>query len=325
MRTHLQVEHELAAATLGAGPVDGGHSGAVGERSGHERVVADRGADDQEHALCDQFGIGLLDRERGARGQAESGGVHELNVAVEAPVREQFVDRKAQVCLGTAPFGGFVGGRVGHVIEDSHADRCRHRSSPVPVQRRLVMTSSPKRLRLSIFSWRVSGSVSRPYGVEAAEPTRSVGDTEILEPLDAVEGERLRRRRVDGERLALASGLPAQVVHAVDHRDQVVEHAAGTHPAVGETRRAPEVGVAVPADQHRHRLRRHRLHLDRREVVELAVVLEVPAGGETAHDLDALVEPPAPALPRQLDDLVVVGPRARADAEHEAVVAEDRE
>src|SRR5215217_8042354 len=52
-----------------------------------------------------------------------------------------------------------------------------------------------------------------------------------------------------------------------------------------------------PTDEHGDGPRRYRLHLDRGELVELAVVLEVPAGREAAHDLDALVEAPATTFP----------------------------
>src|SRR5207248_3200615 len=140
-----------------------------------------------------------------------------------------------------------------------------------------------------------------------------VRDTEVLQPLDAVSRERLRRSRVERERLAFAPVLTTEGVDAVDHRDEIVERAAGSHPTVPDAGGATEVGVGVSADEHRDRLGGDGLHLDGGEVVELAVVLEVAAAGEAAHDLDALVESAAAPFPGQLHDLVVVGPGAGAD------------
>ena len=95
--------------------------------------------------------------------------------------------------------------------------------------------------------------------------------------------------------------------------------AAAVHPAV-VAGGAPQRGVGVAADEDGHRLGRRGRHLGLREVVELAVVLEVVAGRETPDDVDALVHPLAALGERDAHDLVVLRPRAGADAEGEPVV-----
>ena len=70
---------------------------------------------------------------------------------------------------------------------------------------------------------------------------------------------------------------------------------------------------------------RRRCHLGFRDVVELAVELEVLAGREPLDDLDALVHPLAAPGERDTHQLVVLGPRAGADAEPEPVVEQRRQ
>ena len=77
------------------------------------------------------------------------------------------------------------------------------------------------------------------------------------------------------QRLAVCEELVEVVVHA--------------EPAVPEARRTTERDVGVAADVDRHLLLRRGSHLDGTEVVELAVVLDPPAGPELPHDLDHLV------------------------------------
>ena len=107
---------------------------------------------------------------------------------------------------------------------------------------------------------------------------------------------------------------------AVQLGQQLVEVlvAAAVHPAV-VARRPAQRGVRVPADQDRQRLGRGRRHLGLRDVVELAVVLEVVPGGQPADDVDALVHPLAALGERNAHQLVVLRPRAGSDPEPDPV------
>ena len=79
----------------------------------------------------------------------------------------------------------------------------------------------------------------------------------------------------------------------------------------------------MTADKDRHGTTRCRTHLYGRDVENFAVELEEAAGHEAAYDGDLS----SMRLPRRSQgtpaDLVVLGPRARADAEDEAVVGQD--
>ena len=99
-----------------------------------------------------------------------------------------------------------------------------------------------------------------------------------------------------------------QLAEALEQPGQVGRIAAAVEPAVGAGG-PPEGGRGMAAHQDRERLGRGRADLDRRQVVDLAVVLEVPAGREAPHDVDGLVHPAAPALPGHTDR--TRSPRAR--------------
>ena len=113
----------------------------------------------------------------------------------------------------------------------------------------------------------------------------------------------------------------------LDPRDESVEFlrvAAAVHPAVGAGR-AAQRRVGVAADQDRNRLRRSGSHLRLGNVIELAVEFEVVAGGQPADDLDALVNSLAALGERDTHQLVVLGPRAGADAEPHPVADQRRQ
>ena len=81
----------------------------------------------------------------------------------------------------------------------------------------------------------------------------------------------------------------------------------------------------MAADEDRDRLRWRRRHFRFRDVVELAVELEVPAGREAFDDLDALVHSLTALRERNTHQLVVLRPRAGADAEPQPVVEQRRQ
>ena len=94
--------------------------------------------------------------------------------------------------------------------------------------------------------------------------------------------------------------------------------ATAVHPAViagGPAQR----DIGVPADQDRDRLGGRRRHLGLGDVVELAVVFEVLAGGQAADDVDALVHPLTALGERHPHQVVVLRPRAGADTEAQPV------
>ena len=93
---------------------------------------------------------------------------------------------------------------------------------------------------------------------------------------------------------------------------------AAVHPAVVAGGPA-QCGIGMPTDQDRDRLGGSRRHLGLGDVVELAVELEVFAGGQAADDLDALVHPFAALGERHTHQLVILRPRTGADAEADAV------
>jgi hypothetical protein len=78
----------------------------------------------------------------------------------------------------------------------------------------------------------------------------------------------------------------------------------------------------VAADEDGDGGGRHRRDLDRRQVEDLPVILEVAAGGQAAQDGDRLVHPPPAAGPVHAEHLVVLAPRAGPRAQHEAAAGE---
>src|SRR6185312_5064809 len=98
--------------------------------------------------------------------------------------------------------------------------------------------------------------------------------------------------------------------------------AAAVHPAVAADRTA-QSGLGVPTDEYRNRLGRRGGHFGLRDVIELAVELEVVTRRQSLDDLDALVHPLAALGEWDTQQLVVLPPRAGTDAEPEPV-AEDR-
>ena len=127
---------------------------------------------------------------------------------------------------------------------------------------------------------------------------------------------------MDLERLVGGALLLAELVEFGEQTRQVGRVTTAVQPAVTPGR-PPEGGCGVAADQDGQRLRGHRAELDRPDVVALAVELEVPTGGQAAHDGDGLVHAPAPTLPRHADQLVVLGPGAGPDPEGQPVVGQD--
>ena len=101
---------------------------------------------------------------------------------------------------------------------------------------------------------------------------------------------------------------------------QGVVVAAAVDPAVAAHRGPAQRRLGVAADEERQRPARDRALLDAGDVVDLAVVLEPVAGEQAADDVHALVGPLAPPLERHVAHLVVLRPRAGADAQREPVV-----
>ena len=108
--------------------------------------------------------------------------------------------------------------------------------------------------------------------VGVAEADDRVGDALVLEPADAVDGVGVHRDHVDLERLVRGALLLAVLRELREQRVEVVL-AAAVHPAVAQPRGAAQRGVGVAAEQDRHRVG-HRAELERRDVVEAAVVFE---------------------------------------------------
>ncbi|CKP23292.1 Uncharacterised protein [Mycobacterium tuberculosis] len=90
------------------------------------------------------------------------------------------------------------------------------------------------------------------------------------------------------------------------------------HPSIG-ARRPSQCCIGVATDQDRDRLGGRRGHLGLGYVVELAVELEVIAGGKATHDLDAFVNPLAALSERDAHQLVILRPRASADTQPDPV------
>ena len=82
-RAHLVVEHELAACALAPGVVDTGHARGVGPLAHEQAVVADRRADDGEHAGVDELVEVATDVVGGAAREAGGLSWYELDGAVE--------------------------------------------------------------------------------------------------------------------------------------------------------------------------------------------------------------------------------------------------
>ena len=98
----------------------------IRERRRDQRVVADRGTHDHHHALLDELGEGLLDRERGTRRESQPRGVDELDVAIESATVAEVVDGEPHDRLACAAERRLLLGRVGHVVQDADAYRCSH-------------------------------------------------------------------------------------------------------------------------------------------------------------------------------------------------------
>src|SRR5258708_7202012 len=102
---------------------------------------------------------------------------------------------------------------------------------------------------------------------------------------------------------------------------------AGSPPAVQPAVPGPggtaEGGVPVTTDEDRQGLTRHGCDLDRRQVEDLPVILEVPPGRQPAHDGQRLVHAPPAMLPGHPEYLVILAPRARPHPQDEPVAGEN--
>jgi hypothetical protein len=148
-------------------------------------------------------------------------------------------------------------------------------------------------------------------------------DAVVLQPFDAVQGEPVHGDHVDLERAGLTF-LIAKLLEPLDQPVELLLVAAAVHPPVGAGR-AAQCGIGMSTDQNRNRLGRSRSHLGFGNVVELAVELEVFAGGQSLNDFDALVHPLAPPGERYTHDFVILRPRAATDSEREPVADHRRQ
>ena len=84
-RSDLVVEHPLRSRPLATGVVDRGHFGAIAQRRDDERVVGDRGTDDDRHTLRDEILEAGDDLVLAPSGQTARVACDELERTVEAP------------------------------------------------------------------------------------------------------------------------------------------------------------------------------------------------------------------------------------------------
>src|SRR2546423_4329370 len=144
-----------------------------------------------------------------------------------------------------------------------------------------------------------------------------IGDTLVLEALDAVERERVDRYDMDFE----GAGTALVRTNLVQPLDESVEFswlAAAVHPAVAAGR-AFECRFGVAADENRNRPIWRRRHFRFRDVVELAVEFEILAGRQSTDDLDAFIHSLAALRKWHTHQVVVLRPRAGPDAQSEPV------
>jgi hypothetical protein len=87
----------------------------------------------------------------------------------------------------------------------------------------------------------------------------------------------VERDHVHHEGIALTPVLAAQLAQTAQIAVQRRRIAARVHPAVADAGCAAQRGLGVAADQDRNRLARHRADLHGRQIVVLAVELELAA------------------------------------------------
>ncbi len=140
------------------------------------------------------------------------------------------------------------------------------------------------------------------------------------------------RRRVRGRRpgslvrfiLVTLAGLAAEPGEAGEQPGQVRRVSPAVHPAVAQAGGPAQRGVRVTADEHRDRLGGHRRDLDGGHGEALALELEVASPGQPAQDRDRLLQPAPAAGPVDAEHVVVLAPRAGADAQGQPVAGEHR-
>src|ERR1700722_3302333 len=129
---------------------------------------------------------------------------------------------------------------------------------------------------------------------------------------------------MDLERLVLRAVFLAQFGQPCQQPGKVGGVAPTVQPAGPIDGGSLQSGLVVASDEDRHGGTGCRAYLDGWHVEDLAVELEETTGHQPAHDGDLLVHPLAPACPGHTANLIVLGPRARADTEQEPVVGQHR-
>ena len=124
------------------------------------------------------------------------------------------------------------------------------------------------------------------------------------------------------ERAVVGAGGAAVLGQAGQERGEFGQVSPAVQPAVAQPGGAAQGRVGVAADEDRDRRGRHRGDLDRRQVEDLPVVLEVASGREAAQDGDLLVQALAAGVPVHPEHLVVLAPGAGPDAQDEPVAGE---
>ena len=85
MGTDLHLEHVGAAAALRSGPIDRRNAVVVSQRSGHQGVVPDSRAHDQERPRVHQLPVRSLDGGGGTVRKAGTPRVNECHLGVQPP------------------------------------------------------------------------------------------------------------------------------------------------------------------------------------------------------------------------------------------------
>ena len=119
------MEHPLRTRALAAGVVDRRDLGRVAQRRDDQRVVGDRGADDDRHTLRDELLEAADDFVLAPGRQAARVACDELERTVEAARRRDLVEAELQRVLERAV-------ALREVVEQADADR---RDTPLAIER----------------------------------------------------------------------------------------------------------------------------------------------------------------------------------------------
>jgi hypothetical protein len=149
------------------------------------------------------------------------------------------------------------------------------------------------------------------------------GHALVRQAAHAVGGVGVRRDHVDLERAACGAGGAPVLAQAGEQPRQSGQVPAAVQPAVAQPGGPAQGRVGVAADEHWDRRAGHRGDLDRRQVEDLPVVLEVAPGRQPAQDGDLLVHALPAGVPVHAEHLVVFPPRAGPDAQDQAVAGQD--